>query len=131
MNASNCPRCGRLFTSIRSNVCPNCEKAEEETFQLLKAYIGEYPMCTLAELHEATNVPLKRITQFIRDGRLEISKGMVGEIVCDKCGKPIARGRYCETCALAITQNVNEMFSSLDKKDSGQKMHTLGRSKKL
>ena len=76
MQASNCPRCGRLFTKIRSPVCPACEKAEEKGFEALRTYIDENPGCSLAELSEATNTPAKRILQYIRDGRLEISKGM-------------------------------------------------------
>lgn len=136
MEAKNCPRCGRLFTSLRGNVCQGCEKAEEESFQTLKEYIDENPFCTLAELAEGTKISVKRITQYIRDGRLEISKGMHEDIGCEKCGKPITRGRYCDNCLVNITQGLNEMFGKFedagnDKKESNQRMHTLGRSKRL
>ena len=136
MEALNCPRCGRLFTKIRANVCPSCEKAEEETFVKLRAYIEENPSCTLSELAEKTEVSIKRITQFIRDGRLEISRGMHGEIVCTKCGKPILSGRYCDSCITEIGQNVNTMFGkNIDPEESNGKssnrMFTLGKSKKL
>jgi len=120
---------------IRTPVCPACEKSEEETFQVLRGYIDDNPLCTMAELTDATKIPIKRITQFIRDGRLEISKGMIGEITCNKCGKPILTGRYCETCATEIGKNVNELFGKLggDDKDGEQsrRMFTLGKSKRL
>ena len=125
MNATNCPRCGRFFTRIRSSVCPVCEKAEEELFQKLKAYIEENPLCRMAELAEATDVSTKRITQFIRDGRLEISKGMMGEITCDSCGAPIRSGHYCDKCAVNMSRSVDKMFGKV-KDDSARSrgMHT-------
>jgi len=116
MQAMNCPRCGRVFTKIRSPVCPACEKEEEESFDAIKQYINDNPGCTLAELAEATGSSARRITQYIREGRLEISKGMSGEIKCDKCGKPITRGRYCDSCAIQVQRDVLTMFSNPDGK---------------
>jgi len=134
LTATNCPRCGRVFTKIRNNVCPACEKIEEETFNVLKAYIEENPLCNMGQLSEATKVPIKRITQYIRDGRLEISQGMQGEIACSTCGKPIKTGRYCEACAIEIGKNVNEMFGKYGEGEGGKgknRMFTLGQQKKL
>ena len=134
MQATNCPRCGRLFNKIRTPVCTACEKADEEAFEKLRAFIEENPLCTMTELTEGTHVSVKRITQFIRDGRLEISKGMMGEITCGKCGKPIFTGRYCDVCAVDINKNVSTLFGKGPggSEVSGKgKMFTLGQSKKL
>ena len=134
MNATNCPRCGRLFTKFRAPVCPACEKAEEETFKRIVEYIEENPLCNMRELSEAVNVPIKIITQYIRDGRLEVSKGMMGDITCSSCGKPISSGRYCEACATDISMGVNELFGKgpAGKDEDGKaRMFTIGRQKKL
>jgi len=110
LNATNCPRCGRFFTQIRSPICPACEKADEEVFQKLKVYIDENPACTMAELSQSTSISVGRITQFIREGRLEISKGMMNDITCEMCGKPVRTGRYCDKCAVEMLRRVNTMF---------------------
>ena len=130
MEARNCPRCKRVFNYIRNPVCPACEKEEEETFHRIKQFLDDNPMCNMKELAEGTDVSVKRLTQYIRDGRLEISKGMVGEIRCDQCGAPISRGRYCETCALTIQNNVKNLFrdNDLKKKGNAHQMHTMGQN---
>ncbi len=102
MEVINCPRCGRVFTKINKSVCPACVKEDEETFERVRSYVKENPLCTMTELSEETKVSVKRITQYIRDGRLEITKAMAGAITCAVCGKPIITGRFCEKCAMDI-----------------------------
>lgn len=125
MEARNCPRCHKMFSYIRSPICPSCEREEETIFNKLKDYIHENPMCTLRELSEATGILPKRITGFIREGRLEISKGMIGDVQCESCGRPILRGRYCDKCVLRIHNVTEELFNKGDGKEerSGAKMH--------
>jgi hypothetical protein len=62
----------------------------------------------MKQLSDDTNVSVKRITQYIRDGRLEISHGMAGEIICTQCGRPILTGRFCEQCAMDIKMTALE-----------------------
>ncbi len=131
MEVVNCPRCGKLFNRISDSICPNCIKAEEALFQSVKEYIREHDNCTLKEVAEATGVSHKKIMTYIRDGRLEISKGMQADVKCDLCGKPITRGRYCDTCYLEVSRDLNAAFnkkqsqSDRDKvlKSNVQKMH--------
>jgi flagellar operon protein (TIGR03826 family) len=138
MEAKNCPRCGRVFTHPTKFVCSNCEKADEEQFQSIKDYIKDNPLVTLGELSEATHVSVKRITQYIRDGRLEVAKGMQGEIGCERCGKPIQTGRYCPACLLDVGMEINTLFGKEIKSAGADRsyqkashMYTLGKAKKL
>jgi len=125
MAASNCSRCGRLFNRIASSVCPDCDRKNEEIFQKLREYINENPMCNISELSDSTGVSVKRILQYIREGRIEMSKGMHGEVTCSKCGLPIVRGNYCEKCVVDIAQDLNGGTEGNKKK---QRMH-IGKSK--
>ncbi len=120
MEARNCSRCGKVFTVISSSICPECMKAEEDGFQRIKVFIEENPMCRISELAEGTGVPPKRILRYIKEGRLEISKGMRDEVKCDKCGKPINTGRYCDACIIEINQTVNELFNKQKKEAEPQ-----------
>lgn len=128
MDLRNCPRCGKMFNHMSNPVCAACEREEEEVFKKLKEYIAEYPMCSLRELSAGTEVSVKRIMAYVREGRLEVSKGMHGEFKCDGCGKPIMRGRYCDTCVIRLNQGVQELFSKDDDKN-GPRMRTKIRKK--
>jgi flagellar operon protein (TIGR03826 family) len=116
MEVVNCPRCGRVFTRISKPVCPACVKEDEDTFEKVRAYVKENPLCSMKELSDETSVSVKRITQYIRDGRLEISHGMAGEITCTQCGRPILTGRFCEQCAMEIKMTALEKKRETDVK---------------
>ena len=126
MNALNCPRCGRLFVKVKAPVCAACEKAEAEAFDRVRDYVKENPDRPITEVSEVCEVPVKRILQYVRDGRLEASKGMQGEVVCSKCGIPINTGLMCEKCIAEMGSTVNEMVTKNKEtaKPQGVRMHT-------
>ena len=131
MEVVNCPRCGKVFNKIRSPLCPACEKEEERMFQTVREYIDDNQDCTLNELSEGTGVSPKKILRYIREGRLEISKGMHGDVRCEVCNRPISQGRYCDTCMIKMNQNISEMFSAnSDDRNHGPKMHISEKTKK-
>jgi len=132
MEVINCPRCGKIFTMIKDPLCTACMKKEEEIFISVKNHIEENPQCTLQELADETGVSTKKILQFIRDGRLEISKGMAGTLRCDSCNAPITSGRYCDTCLVEIDQDIKDMFGKIPQERSGPraaKMHIMPKKK--
>ncbi len=112
MEVRNCPRCGKIFTFITSPICSNCEKEEENIFQTVRAYIEENPDAKMSKVSEETGVSVQKIIRYIKDGRLEVSKGISGEIVCENCGCPIKTGRYCEPCLVLVNRQVKELFSA-------------------
>ncbi|MDR1531605.1 MAG: hypothetical protein LBS62_05375, partial [Clostridiales bacterium] len=130
MEMRNCPKCGKLFTFTTVPICKSCEKKEEGQFEVIKAYMDENPSCTLGQLSHETGVPTKLIVRFIRDGRLQITNGMRGEITCESCGKPITTGRYCDACFIEINREVKEMFDNNTPLKRSAKMHYM-KSKKL
>ena len=119
MQATNCPKCGRLFRKIRVPVCPDCEKLEEEQFQQLRAYLEENPLASIHEISDATGVPTKRILHYMREGRLEITQGLSGLIHCTQCGAPIEKGKFCEPCSAKMQRNLSESLGAPAGKLSG------------
>jgi flagellar operon protein (TIGR03826 family) len=117
MEIRNCPRCGKLFQALSQNICPNCVKKDEELFRSVKQYIDDNPNCTLAQLSGGTDVSAGRILRYVKEGRLIISQGMKGEIVCESCGKPIMTGRYCDSCVIKFNQDVENIFKKSSKGD--------------
>ncbi len=129
MEVRNCPRCGKVFTAITQNICPECIKKEEELFDNLKKFMEDNPGCNMAQIVEGTGISAKRIMRYIREGRLEITKGMQGELTCESCHKPITRGRFCDACAVKINNNMTELFKdNKAKQNTGAKMHTTLRN---
>jgi len=120
MEAMNCPRCGRVFVRIREAVCEACVKQEEDNFEKVREFVKEHPHKTIKEVAEECEVPMKRILGYIRDGRLEASGGMHGEITCSKCGKPIFAGRMCETCILDTSFQISDMKEASRIKNKGR-----------
>jgi len=122
MNAQNCPRCGKLFVKVKAPVCAACEKADEAAFDRVRDYVKENQDSPIKQVSEACEVPVKRILQYVRDGKLEVSQGMQGEVTCSKCGIPINIGRMCEKCAAEVGEAVTGM--AVKEKPKGMKMHT-------
>ena len=134
MEVVNCPKCRRLFTKIISPVCPQCEKLEEEQFQVLRTFIEDEPCANINEISRATGITTKRILAYIREGRIQVSEGLMGELKCRQCGEPIYEGNFCDSCTSKMAKNLSAAFglapdnkkpSNLDTLlDKGKGMHT-------
>lgn len=112
MRVTNCVRCKQVFTMINKPICPDCIKKEEEQFEVVREFLNENRGSTIEEIVEATGVPIKRIQQFIKEGRLEGIDGQV--LTCSKCGIPILKGKYCRKCTNKLLGSLNENMPTQD-----------------
>ena len=122
MDIRNCLKCKKVFTYVNTPYCPACEKEEEALFNTVRDYIKENSTCTMVEVVENTGVTMKKLTRYIKEGRLEISKGMVGELTCEICDAPISKGKFCDSCVVKISQDMSTIFTA--KKKPAAKMHS-------
>ncbi|MCL2386462.1 MAG: hypothetical protein FWC89_02825 [Defluviitaleaceae bacterium] len=120
MEAMNCPRCGKVFVKIVEPVCDACVKAAEQIFEQVREYVRENPDKKIADVAKECKVTPARVLQYIRDGRIEASGGMQGEVLCSKCSKPIIIGRMCEKCILETNFKVNDMKYEASIKNKGR-----------
>jgi NMD protein affecting ribosome stability and mRNA decay len=109
---------------VIESICDQCIKAEDEVFEKVREFVRENPKMTVKDVADACDVSVKRILQYIRDGRLEASSGMHGEVTCSQCGKPITVGRMCEQCMVKTGVNLNKMKDEYKLKG---RMFTAGR----
>jgi flagellar operon protein (TIGR03826 family) len=123
MEMVNCPRCGKVFARMSEPICDSCAKEEERLFETVRDYINENPGNRLEEVALACNISVKKIMRYIRDGRIEVSAAIAGEVRCERCGRPIRRGKLCDTCVVSVNQAVSEMFDP-SRKPAGPIMHT-------
>lgn len=124
MEVVNCPRCGKIFTKFSDPLCENCMKAEEALFNRVRVYINEHQDCTIPEVIKETGVTVKKIMKYLREGRLEVSQGMSGDLTCEKCGKPILTGRFCNNCIISINQQAEQLFGSEKQKQKNTTRET-------
>lgn len=111
----NCKICGRVFTSvINEDLCRNCREMEEKEFNRVKEYLYENPGATLTEIVTALGVSVKKIKKYLREGRLEIL-GEGGNIIleCERCGKAIKTGRFCNECQRELSIDLRETAGQL------------------
>ena len=125
MEPRNCPRCGKIFVKINDPICAPCVKEEEAIFDKVCEYIRENPDKTIKEICDACDVTTKRVLTYLKEGRLEASKGLQGESICSRCGRPIKSGRMCEKCVLEVNAQVSDMKEqSLAKNSAGGRVFT-------
>ena len=86
-------------------LCPNFREAEEEKFQEVKKYVQENRRCGMQEVSEACDVTLNQIQQWLREERLVLSDDSPMGIGCEKCGKMIKSGRFCQECVNQMTNS--------------------------
>jgi len=111
MDFTNCARCGKLFNRVTIPICENCVKKEEDDFLRIKEYIYENPNSSMAALAEGTEVSMKRILKYLKEGRLELSPNVVGnDLTCERCSVPITTGKFCKKCQASLSTAVDELF---------------------
>lgn len=135
MQMKNCPECGKVFTFIRTNMCPACQQKDEEEFRKVRAFLAKNPGANIISICEGTEVEEEKIIRYIREGRIynasALSQGKIN-VECELCGKLITTGRYCTPCieklSTGLKRSINEENQKAKQEEaaakSGPRMHT-------
>ncbi|TCO76473.1 TIGR03826 family flagellar region protein [Marinisporobacter balticus] len=130
----NCKECGRLFQyNGFSKICTKCQRKREDDFKSVREYIYENKGATITEVSEETGVDEDKILQFLREGRLEITGENSALILeCERCGKGIKTGRFCDACARELEKELKSGFTNTKeiKARKSEKMYTAERKKR-
>ena len=112
MEVRNCRGCGRLFNYIQggSFLCQACLDELEEKFQVAKDFIRENKSASIHEVAEKADVSVKQIEKWVREERLIFAEDSPVGISCEKCGKMIRSGRFCESCKSSMANNLSEVY---------------------
>ena len=106
MNIKNCRICGQIYQYDGFALCPKCRRELEKDFKIVKEYIYQNPGANISEVHEVTEVELEKIIEFLKEGRLEIAKGGNLILECERCGKSITTGRFCNECTSQLQKEL-------------------------
>ena len=130
----NCSICGRLYAFQGRDICSKCLEKEDDDYAVVRRYVRDNPGASVPEVAEATGVDEEKILQFLRDGRL-ISKGMSYTTMCERCGKSIPSGKYCDSCLKQLGAEFKSVIPSAPKKSEPEikprskgkeRMHIIG-----
>lgn len=143
-NIKACRECRRLFkSSIQGlEICPGCRQRENEKFSVVKDYVWCHRGCNINEVSVHCNVEEDLIRTWLKEERLDIIPDETGNSIppleCERCGKPIWKGRYCESClyskktilntlALEISEPKRVKGSTVTSEYANSKMRYLNR----
>lgn len=118
-----CRFCRREFSSFGlKKVCPECEINMEKQFQVIKAYINEFPDATAAEICDDLDIPSALLKYYLREERLEIKSNSNNFFLkCRVCNKPISSGRYCFECEIGSARsNMKGSLAEAEIKEDNQ-----------
>jgi flagellar operon protein (TIGR03826 family) len=127
MNVGNCPRCGRLFAKSFREVCQACTKEIEMEYDKCLQYLREEKTATIQEVSEATEVSIKQITKFIKEGRISVANNPNMTYPCEVCGILIREGTMCDSCRQRLTRDLRsaqeEVSQAQDQKNVGPRAY--------
>ncbi len=131
MDIRNCAKCGKIYAYDGQKLCLKCRREEEVKFQEIKKYLYDNPDADIKEVSDATGVSVKKIMDYLRQGRLQL-KGENSKIVleCENCGTRIITGKFCDRCAEALENKLKGatgLRSTKLKKRTGDKMYIADR----
>ena len=134
MNVRNCRKCRRLFNYVTGPcLCNECRAEMEKKFGTVKEYIEEHPHSDIRQVAEECEIDVLQIRQWIKEERLCFAEDSPIGIPCERCGKTIRTGRFCEQCKSEMTNSFNSVLKSPSKqpetkkvtRDSNPRMHYL------
>lgn len=110
----NCRRCGKVFISFGSPICPECIEKEEEQYEVVRQYLIENPNVSVSEVSDSTGVPPELIIEFLRRGLLMTvpSSRIDQKSVCIICKRPLESGRICPQCQKALLTMAGDSTTS-------------------
>lgn len=107
MSVKNCTRCGRMFQSEGpSKLCARCVDNDEEDFKVVREYVYDNPNSSIPQVAEDTGVSEEKILKYLRQGKLILKDELSMVLDCERCGKPIKSGRYCDSCTQEMSRGL-------------------------
>jgi flagellar operon protein (TIGR03826 family) len=133
MNLGNCSRCGKLFAKGFRDICPACIKDIESEYEKCLKFLRKEKTATINEVSEATEVSIKQITKFIKEGRISVADNPNMMYPCEICGVLIYENNMCDSCRNHLTKSFtratsgeSQMQGNQESKDNTKKGGAYG-----
>ena len=122
----NCRRCNRIFNYIGGmSICLECKQEDDTNFKKVKEYLYDHPKASMVDVSKELEISIQQIKSYLKEGRLEI----VGDggnmfLECERCGKSISSGRYCNDCTKDVSNDVKSVTEQMNKAVAVQPVQT-------
>lgn len=112
MEARNCKDCGKMFNYMGGTpLCPVCAKKLDEKFLEVKEYVYDNPHANLNQVAEDNEVSVAQIKRWIKEEKLSFSEDSPIGLECEKCGKIIKTGRFCQNCKKELEDHLGNVYT--------------------
>ena len=118
LNVINCTRCGKVCMRNVSELCPACQKELDKQYELCLEHLRENRGLSLQELSDATEVPVKQIIRFIKEGRISIIQASNLTYPCEVCGAPITEQSICTPCRQRLQKDYSALKEDEERKNA-------------
>ncbi|MFB9276267.1 TIGR03826 family flagellar region protein [Cohnella cellulosilytica] len=111
MNLTYCPKCGKLFSKNFRDVCDSCYQQLEKDYERCAEHLRKNKGMDIQQLSEETEVSIKQITKWVREGRISLMDAPNLSYPCESCGTLIREGHLCEACKKRLVRDVRNATS--------------------
>jgi len=111
MDLVYCPRCGKLFARHFRDVCNNCYEALEKDYEKCVEHLRLNKGLNIQQLAEQTEISVKQITRWIKEGRISLMNAPNMSYPCEVCGILIREGHMCDSCKIRLQKEVRNATS--------------------
>jgi len=111
VNLTYCPKCGKLFSKSFREVCNSCHQDLEKDYERCAEHLRKNRGMDIQQLSEETEISIKQITRWVREGRISLMDAPNLSYPCESCGTLIREGHLCETCKKRLTRDVRNATS--------------------
>lgn len=84
MYTNVCKHCHKIFKSrIKKYTCKDCEEEDKNHSDEIEAYLKKYPNSNALQISEALGITAYEVLNYLKEGRLNISRGYFEQIKDD------------------------------------------------
>ncbi|MCD9022301.1 flagellar protein [Cohnella silvisoli] len=112
MNLVYCPRCNKLYAKTIREMCNNCYNELEKDYERCVQYLRENKGLNIQQLSDDTEISIKQITRWIREGRISLLNAPNLSYPCETCGTLIRDGHMCDSCKARLQRDVRNANST-------------------
>jgi len=132
-----CSECEGVMRYRGSGIyrCEACGHEEMDEYGKVRAFLEKRGPSNAFEIAAGTGVSRTVVIDFLKQGRLEVSRSSDGMLYCMRCGMPIRAGEYCSRCEnevkeLADRNKKKGIYNVLLEDSNDNKMRFLDGDKK-
>ncbi|XID91016.1 flagellar protein [Paenibacillaceae bacterium WGS1546] len=106
MDLTYCPKCGKLFARNFREVCNSCHQLLEKDYERCAEHLRKNRGMDIQQLSEETEISIKQITRWVREGRISLMDAPNLSYPCESCGTLIREGHLCDGCKKRFQRDV-------------------------